>query len=245
MRDKSGLLRPAYNHIITTNNQFIVNTTMDQNSADNVGFKNHVEKLLSWREGALKPESYVGDAGFGNEENYEYLELEEINNYLKYNTFHYEDTQEFKNKIYHPDNMDYDPENDTYTCPQGRILTYQGEEKRETATGYQVIAKVYECDDCSQCKVKDQCFKGDGGYRRFTKSKKLEHYKQQARDNLNSETGIELRRRRGFDVETPFADIKYNMGKRKLSLRGIEKTSMEMIWISLAHNMRKIAKIAG
>lgn len=243
MRDKSGLLRPAYNHIITTNNQFIINTTMNQNSADNVGFKNHVEKLLSWRNGVLKPESYVGDAGFGNEENYEYLETEEITNYLKFNTLHHENTPEFKKKIFHPDNMDYDSENDVYTCPEGRIIRHIGEDERETATGYQVITKVYECVDCRGCKVKDQCFKGQGKNRRFAKSVKLERYKQQARDNLNSEAGIELRKRRGTEVETPFGDIKHNMGKRKLSLRGIEKVSMEMIWISLAHNMKKIARI--
>jgi transposase len=242
MRTKEDTLRPCYNPIISTDNQFIVNVTISQNPADNVGFIEHVEKLLSWRDGSLKPENYVGDAGFGNEENYEYLLHNKIDNYLKYSTFGYEQTEDYHENIFLPGNMEYDPKNDCFICPAGKMITNTGESNRVTATGYVVQTKVYECEDCNGCPIASRC-KNSCGNKRFTRSNNLEIYKMQTRENLNSEKGIKLRKQRSHDVETPFADIKHNMGVRKFRLRGKEKATTEMLWIALAHNIRKVSKI--
>ncbi len=240
MRDKSNLLRPCYNPIISTENQFAVNITVSQNAADNVGFKEHLQKLLLWNDGILKPDNYMGDAGFGNEETYSVLEKESINSFLKFNTFHYEKTDKFKENIFHPENMLYDANSDSYICPADRKIKMIGYDERSTATGYVAKLKIYECDDCSNCSFVDKCKKSKGN-RRFAKSEKLEKFKNQVRTNLNSAKGIELRKRRGPDVETPFGDIKHNMGIRKLKLRGIKKVTLELLWIFLAHNLRKAA----
>ncbi len=242
MRMKDDRLRPGYNPIISTNNQYIVNVTVSQNAADNVGFKEHVEKLLSWGDGKLTPDNYMGDAGFGNEENYEFMIGQEIGNYLKFNTFHYEQTKRFKNNPYLKDNMLYDQTTDTYTCPAGRKIHYVEDAERTTATGYITRTKVYECESCVGCKLASECKKGEGN-RRFTVSVILEKHKELVRKNLNSKKGIELRRKRGVDVETPFADIKLNMGYNRFKLRGHKKITNEMLLLSLAHNMRKVVKI--
>lgn len=241
MRMKDDRLRPGYNPIISTNNQYIVNVTVSQNTADNVGFKEHVEKLLSWNNGKLKPENYIGDAGFGNEENYEFLADDVIGNYLKFNTFHYEQTKGFINNPYLKENMLYDKTTDVFTCPAGRKLQYEEDAERITATGYKTKVKVYECESCAGCKLADECKKGKDN-RRFTVSETLEKHKELARNNLNSKKGIELRRKRSVDVETPFADIKLNMGYNRFRLRGHRKVKNEMLLLSLAHNMRKVAK---
>lgn len=241
MRMKDDRLRPGYTPIISTNNQYIVNVTVSQNAADNVGFKEHVEKLLSWSDGKLKPDNYMGDSGFGNEENYEFLAEKGIGNYLKFNIFHYEQTNDFKNNPYMKENMLYDGTTDTYTCPAGRKLHYVEDIERITATGYRRKLKVYECKTCIWCKLAEKCKKGDSN-RRFEISEKLEKHKGLARSNLNSEKGIELRCKRGVDVETPFADIKLNMGYDRFRLRGLRKATSEMLLLSLAHNMRKVAK---
>ncbi len=44
------------------------------------------------------PKKIIGDAGYGSEEYYVYLEEEKLESYLKYNTFHKEQTPNF----YHP-----------------------------------------------------------------------------------------------------------------------------------------------
>lgn len=241
MRTKENTLRPAYNPLISTENQFIANVTMSQNAADSVGFAEHVAKLIGWREGVLKPENYVGDAGFGNEENYEYLSQQNINNYLKYNNFDYEQSSRYRENIFLPDNMKYDQENDCYTCPAGRAITNTGQSIRTTATGHTVRTKIYVCECCTGCDLAAKCKKSNRN-KTFTKSEKLEQYKRQTRENLNSEQGIRLRSQRKYDVETPFGNIKHNMGIRKLRLRGIKKATTEMLWIALAHNMIKASK---
>lgn len=243
MRTKDDALRPCYNPLISTNNQFILNVTLSQNAADNTGFKEHVNKLLEWKNGALKPDNYMGDSGFGNEENYEFLDEKEIGKYLKFNTFHYEQSKKFKENIFLPDNMLYDPKQDVYTCPNGCELKPVENSKRETATGYTVHTKIYECEDCSGCEFASKCHKGDGN-RKFSKSIKLEDYKIAVRENLNSELGLKLRRQRGPDVETPFGNIKQNMGIRRFRLRGLKKASTEMLWIAFAHNFIKLSKIS-
>ena len=45
---------------------------------------------------------------------------------------------------------------------------------------------------------------------------------------------------RGVEVETPFADIKFNQGHRRLALRGLDKVNVEIALMNLAHNMKKI-----
>jgi len=241
MRDKEGNLRPCYNPLISTENQYLVNVTLSQNSADNVGLIEHINKLLGWNDGMLKPNDYVGDAGFGNEENYAYLLEQGVGNYLKYNNFGFEQSNKYINNRFLPDNMSYDQQEDCYTCPAERKIVRIGESKRETATGYLVQTKVYQCADCTGCQMAALCKKSPGN-KMFTKSENLEIFKEQTRRNLNSDKGIGLQNQRGPDVETVFADVKHNMGIRRFSLRGLEKTTMEMLWIGLAHNMRKVAK---
>jgi transposase len=240
MRTKDGALRPCYNPIISTNNQFILNVTLSQNAADNVGFIDHANKLKGWRNGLLKPSSYVGDAGFGNEENYVYLSEKGITNYLKYNTFRNENNPRYNKDIFKLENMPYDPEQDCYICPSGHKIINKENSQRVTATGYVVDTKIYECEDCNGCGFAAKCKKNNGN-RRFSRSLKLDEYKEKTSANLNSDKGIKLQRQRGPDVETVFADIKQNMGVRRFKLRGKDKATVEMLWIALAHNMRKVA----
>lgn len=240
MRDKEGSLRPCYNPIISTDNQYMVNVTLSQNAADSVGFIEHVNKLMGWQEGKLKPESYVGDAGFGNEENYVTLSEHGIENYLKYGNFGFEQTDSYLKNRFLPDNMSYDPQDDCYTCPIGRKIIRTGKNIRETATGYVIKANIYRCEDCNGCPLSSECKKNQDN-KTFSKSEKLEIFKDQARRNLNSNKGIDLQNQRGPDVETVWADIKHNMGIRKFKLRGLDKSTNEMLWIALAHNMRKVA----
>ena len=66
-------------------------------------------------------------------------------------------------------------------------------------------------------------------------------YRRQARENLTSESGVALRKKRAVDVETVFGDIKQNMRFRRFHLRGLEKVNTEWGLVCIAHNMRKLA----
>lgn len=71
-----------------------------------------------------------------------------------------------------------------------------------------------------------------------------ERLKRQARENLNSDKGKELRKRRGNEVESVFGDQKLNKLKRRYHLRGLPKVKLEAGLYYFAHNVRRIHKIS-
>jgi len=239
MRMKNDELKPGYNPQVSSENGFVVNYSVSQNAADTKAFPSHIDTIVKRGEKYI-PDHFVGDAGYGSEENYNKLEKEKINNYLKYNTFHLDIKGKNKNP-FHKDNMEYNKEEDYFTCPCGRKLIYKDNEENVTANGYKTKVKVYECVDCSGCKLKDKCTKAKGN--RMVKVRpKLEEYKTQARSNLTSKQGIEFRKRRGPEIETFFGDLKMNQGYRRFRLRGNDKVHLELGWLSITFNLRKLFK---
>lgn len=61
----------------------------------------------------------VADAGYGSEQNYEYMEKEEITGYVKYNYFHMEQKKKFRNNIFLAQNLSYNPEGDLLSVLRG------------------------------------------------------------------------------------------------------------------------------
>ncbi len=226
MRLKDDRLRAAYNAQISTENQFITNYSISQNASDSTTFKAHFEKIKQRGEKYI-PENYMGDSAYGSEENYTILEKNEVANYLKYNTFHLEQKKNRKISPFHRDNFIYDETDDSFQCPAGKRLIYRETLERQTKTGFITHVRVYECEDCSGCPHKSQCTKAAGN-RTIHYNPTLERYKSQARDNLNSEYGIALRKRRGIEVETVFGDFKHNRWFRRFHLRGLEKVEHEL-----------------
>jgi hypothetical protein len=90
MHMKNEEVLPAYNVLIGTENQFILNYSLHQTSSDSTSFPEHLEQLDKHTD--QQPSNMNGDAGFGGEQNYELIEKREIQNYIKYNTFHHEQT---------------------------------------------------------------------------------------------------------------------------------------------------------
>jgi IS5 family transposase len=105
------------------------------------------------------------------------------------------------------------------------------------------MIRIYESEGCAGCPLFKECrnekAKPDTN-RRVQFSKKLEAYKEQAKALLATEKGKQKRSQRSVDVETPFGDIKYNMGHKRFILRGIEKVTIEFTLLAIAHNLRKV-----
>lgn len=238
---RNGQLKPGYNVQIGTENQYIIGYSIHQRPGDTSCLKEHLEKAKEII-GRL-PENIVADAGYGSEENYEYLESENLTSYVKYNTFHKESSRKWKKDVLRIQNWSYDESEDFYTCGYGRPLMFLYERQQKSDNGYVSTIRVYESHDCSECPYRDKCVKSGkpDAKRRIYINRRLNELKAQARENLTSGKGIELRKRRCTEVETAFGDIKGNLGVRRFALKGIEKTTIEWGLISLAHNMRKLA----
>ncbi len=92
MRNRS--LKPGYNVQIGTENQFIVGFSLHQVSTDSATLPAHLQQVKE-NLGVL-PKTIIADAGYGSEENYLLLEKEQIEGYVKYNTFYKESKKKQK-----------------------------------------------------------------------------------------------------------------------------------------------------
>lgn len=235
---QNGQLKPGYNLQASTNNQFIVNYSLAQTTADNTTLKGHTQEFIE--NYGQAPEALTADAGYGSQENYEYLEENNIQAYVKYNYFHKEQQQ--KNKPpdpFDPENMYYNQETDTYYCPMGQAMKNIGQRRRKTASGYLQYNTLYQAQNCQGCSLRSLCHKAKGS-RIIERNHKLIRLKAKAKEKLLSEQGIKHRKRRCWDVEAVFGNIKQNMGFKRFMLRGMEKVEAEIGLIAMAHNLKKL-----
>ena len=165
MRMKDGQFLPAYNVIQGTENQFIINYTLSQSSGESHLLKGHLQQLHK-RIGKL-PQNIIGDAAYGSEENYAYLEDQSSVGYLKYTGYYLEQTHKHKENRFHRDNFPYDSATDSFTCPNGKQLIQKSKTTEIRAGGYQRTTLSYECTDCGQCSWANSCKKPDQERRQF------------------------------------------------------------------------------
>jgi transposase len=239
MRMKDGQFLPAYNVIQGTENQFIVNYTIAQSSGESHLLKKHLQQLQAGM-GKL-PENIVGDAAYGSEENYAYLEEQESTAYLKYTGYYNEQTRKHKENRFHRDNFPYDQTTDSFTCPNGQKLIHKSKTEEVKPGGYEKITHLYESIDCNGCSYAKDCKKSDQQHRQFSINPSWDKFKQQARERLSTEKGLALRKQRSVDVESSFGDIKHNQGYNRFRLRGLKKVNIEWGLIAISHNLRKVA----
>lgn len=240
---KNGQLKPGYNVQIGTENQFVIGYSIHQRPGDTSCMKDHLEKVNEML--GKVPENIIADAGYGSEENYEYLESKELTGYVKYNTFHKEATKKWKADITLVQNWVYDKHQDRYTCGYGRPLIFMWEKSQKSDNGYKSRVRIYECLNCAGCPYRDKCVKSDDKFanRRIYINRRLNELKAQARERLCSGKGLEMRSLRPIEVESVFGDIKNNFGVRRFLLKGLEKVTIEWGLHSIAHNMRKMAAL--
>lgn len=231
---KNGQLKPGYNVQISTNDQFILNYSIHQDPTDPRTLTPHIEQFNELYQ--HYPKELVADAGYGSQENYEYLNGKGIVPYVKYNQFDREQSGQVKDTEFI-----YNEEDDTYYCPQGRPLHKVGQ-KITSRKGKKTELEVYRTVSCTGCPLKDVCCKFS--FKKLVKNERLKRLRRQVSDLLTSKRGTTLRNKRGPDVETVFAQIKHNKGFKRFMLRGREKVSIEFGLLSIAQNLRKV-KVAA
>lgn len=236
---RNGQLKPAYNFQISTNNQYIVNYSLHQTTADTTTLQEHTE--LYKQQYRQVPAVITADAGYGSEENYQYLSSNNIENYVKYNYFDKDQSSSTDKKYpFKPDTLYYNSEQDYYICPMGQHMQNISTHQAKTKTGFTQTISRYQAANCNGCPLKGACHKSKHN-RIIEVNHTLNKYKQQVRENLNSEQGIYHRKKRPCDVEPVFANIKNNHHFKRFMLRGKPKVEIEAGLLALAHNLRKKA----
>lgn len=235
----NGQLKPAYNAQISTHQQIIVNYSIHQNPTDTKTLKPHLESFK--QDFGSLPEAIIADAGYGSEENYEYLDNNDIDAYVKDQNFDRDQKRSLTPKrMFHPDNLYYNKNLDCYYCPMGQQMNYIGNSKEKTDAGYIRTLSRYQAQNCQGCPIRGVCHKAREN-RIIEVSHRLTELKKKARERLKSEEGLVYRRVRPVEAEAVFGMIKHNRGFRRFLLRGIDKVSIEFGLLAMAHNLKKLA----
>ncbi|WNS45010.1 transposase [Paenibacillus sp. MMS20-IR301] len=119
-------------------------------------------------------------------------------------------------------------------------LSGENPETKATATAFPQSARPLHCFSCEGCPLKERCTKAAGNREVVVSLERL-LYQKQARDILRSEEGYALAVRRMTEPESVFGQLKNNRGFRRFLLRGMEKVTSQVGWLSLAHNLLKQA----
>ncbi|MEI8096431.1 MAG: IS1182 family transposase [Spirochaetales bacterium] len=235
---RNGQLKPGYNVQIGTENGFVLDFALFPNPTDTRTLKPHLDQFE--RHHGRLPHTVVADAGYGGEENYQYLEDNKVRAVVKYNWFHKEQRKAFKKQIYRQENWPYDLASDSFECPKKHKAAYVRTKDEVSESGYKQLLKLYRVDECGGCSVKALCTKGEAN-RTLGVNWTLRRLKEQAKKLLTSDEGIHLRKRRCVEVEPVFAKIKHNGHFRRFHLRGLGKVKTEWGLLSLSENLQRMA----
>lgn len=234
---RNGQLKPAYNVQISTNNQFVVNYSLHQNPTDTKTLIPHVEQHKKLYGEA--PAVQVADAGYGSEENYQYLHEQNVEAYIKYNYFDKEQKSNYKPKQpFTSEHLYYNATGDLYICPMGQPMNRISEHQENTGTFVKTYTH-YQAINCNGCPLRGVCHKQKGN-RIIKVCHQGQYLKKQASDRLKTEKGIYYRKKRCWDVEPVFANIKHNKNFKRFLLKGLAKTEIEWGLLCLAHNLSKM-----
>lgn len=239
---RNGQLKAAYNWQISTSQQYIVNYGIYQDATDFYTLTDHLNQYEQLY--GQSPEVLVADAGYGSEENYEYLAKKNIESFVKYPGFHKEQKAKGKikpNEVFLAKHLYYDEQQDYFICPMGQKMTKRYEKETIKKSGYIQRASVYQAQNCSTCPLRGACHKSKTE-RIIQVNHNLNEHRQKARAKLVSEQGQAHRSQRPADVEAVFGNIKQNKKFTRFYLRGKHKVLIEVGLLALAHNLAKMAK---
>ena len=236
---RNGQLKPAYNVQISTENQYITNFSLHQRPGDTATLIPHLKQFEELY--GRQSEKIVADAGYGSEQNYEFMEKGNMQAFVKYNYFHKEQKKAFKNDPFHPLNLYYNKEQDYLICPAGQHMDNVGTGKRFSDLGYKSDVTYYKARRCESCPMRGPCHKGKRE-RIIEINHKLLSYRNQARERLLSEEGLMHRGKRCIEPEAVFGQLKYNNRFNRFNIRCLEGVEIEFGLVAIGHNLRKLFK---
>lgn len=238
----NGQLKPGYNVQIATNQQYVLAYETFSNPTD---FKTMIPFLKTIKESYFDLPTYiVADAGYGSEENYQAI-LDEFERtpLITYTMYQKEQTKKYKQNPFITDNWTYNELADTYTCPNNREVKFRNYSTRTDKYGFKKQLKMYECESCFDCPVRNLCTRSKSNKNRvIQKNGNWEYFKAHVRELLKEEFTGDIYRQRKIDVEPAFGNLKANLAFNRFSVRGKDKITQELGFALMALNLRKWRK---
>ena len=232
---RNGQLKAGYNIQIGVSDEYILNVEVYQARSD---YKTFIPFIDSYYQKYGKYPKYpIGDAGYGGYENYLYCKVKEMELYLKYPMYSKEKERSFKKQIFNSRNFKYE-EDGRIICPKLNefklVKTYMSH-----SDGYSKEILNYQGQGCDECEYQSECTKAKDGIRKLKIIKGVRELELEAKQNLDSASGISLRIQRSIEVEGAFGVIKEDNKYRRISRRGLENVKTELSLVCLGYNLMK------
>lgn len=234
-------LKPGYNLQIATHNQFVLDYGLFANPTD-------TRTLVPFLKQFHSTDFFnyiVADAGYGSEYNYtSIIDQFEKEPLIPYNTFLKEQKRKFKNDISKPQNWPYNEEDDYYIDHLGVRFSFYRYSTRKDKYGFKRDLKIYQADKIQLSSELDELAKTSSGrQRQIQVNQTWNYYKEKIKENLSSDEGQSVYRRRKYDVEPVFGRMKRDFGVRRTHLRGQKPVENDIGLVLMSMNLVKLGKM--
>lgn len=232
----NGQTKPGYNLQIATHNQFVLYFNVNQRPTDQ-------RTLIPFmHEFDLHFRNVVADAGYGSEQNYDYI----VNEYqatplVPFNMYLKEQSRRYRNDPSKRQNWRYEGVLDQYIDEHGvrfqRKSEYDRTDKQTGVVrhfiGYQAIPN----DDPEQ---NQWCLTKSGNLRQISINPHWEAQKSTVRQDLYDEDLSIIYQTRKIEVEPVFGNLKRNLDFTRTSVRGLKPVTNELGIALMAGNLIKL-----
>jgi len=204
-----------------------VQATAARMSQETVAAQDMLTRFTEWRGG--KAEWLAADTTYGNGKFLRWLWDRGITPYMRTR----DSARRKNNPGYGPERFKYLPESNSYRCPAGEQLKYVGLNVRNRAHAY--IGSAKRCGACSQ---KTQCTSGRYKYLAIHVD---ESARQRAREVATTSEFVTAQRQRK-KVEALFAELKNQIGLRRLRLRRLKFVREQFYLAAVAQNIKRLVR---
>jgi transposase len=204
-----------------------VQATAARMSQETVAAQDMLTRFTEWQ--GRGAESVAADTTYGNGEFLQWLTDRSITPYMRTR----DSALRKNNPGYGPERFTYQPESNTYRCPAGEQLNYVGLNVRNRAHAY--IGSAKRCGACSQ---KTQCTTGRYKYLAIHIH---ESVRQRVRELAQTPEFANAQRERK-KVEALFAELKNQIGLRRLRLRRLKFVREQFFLAAAAQNIKRLVR---
>lgn len=237
MKQAKGAFGPAYNIQISTDAKakVIVGVGVSQSSTDTGELEAAVKRIETNL--GQTPEQMVVDAAYPTHSTIETMADQGIDLIGPLREVKKAPWDSLKrrgvSKEFYPEAFTYDPTTDRYTCPAGKVLSFETEERQNGWVKRRYRARASQCRSCP---FQARCCPGSKKGRsvlRMHKTAQLAAFEAK----MQTEEACQIYKQRAGVAEFPNAWIKDKFGLRQLRLRGVVKVGVEALWVCLTYNI--------
>src|ERR1700752_3746159 len=204
-----------------------VQATAARMSQETVAAQDMLTRFAEWQGRA--PESVAADTTYGYGEFLQWLADRNITPYMRTR----DSVHRQRSPFFGPERFSYEPARNSYICPAGQPLNYGGRSHRNHAWTYIGTRKR-----CGPCALRSPC---TSAAFRCLIIHQNEPARQRARELVNTPEFAQAQRQRK-KVEALFAELKNQIGLRRLRLRILKFVREQFFLAAVAQNIKRLVR---